>query len=132
MNPQRFVLALIVGLIVLVCPDIARAHDGDTDANGCHVDSASGMSHCHDGGIGEITPQQWVLIGVSVAVLVAASAASITAFAWMNEQRDEERKAKFNKLYPPDEDDGDWEDGQDWNRLLKRYRGMAVLVPLHE
>ncbi|MDP1543158.1 MAG: YHYH domain-containing protein [Polycyclovorans sp.] len=42
-------LASILALAAMCAfgPSIAAAHSGGTDAYGCHVDSKTGIRHCH-------------------------------------------------------------------------------------
>jgi len=48
---MRRVWLLPVALVVVVAGmEDAAAHSGGTDEYGCHVDSRTGLEHCHDGG----------------------------------------------------------------------------------
>lgn len=38
-----------IAVVLAAWPPAASAHSGGTDANGCHVERASGLRHCHGG-----------------------------------------------------------------------------------
>lgn len=45
---KKFILALFSALLLSsVFVDVAAAHGGGTDKNGCHMDRKAGTRHCH-------------------------------------------------------------------------------------
>jgi hypothetical protein len=37
----------IIAIALLLAANLALAHSGGTDSNGCHRDTKAGTSHCH-------------------------------------------------------------------------------------
>lgn len=37
----------IIAIALVIAAGLAQAHSGGTDSQGCHVDSRTGVRHCH-------------------------------------------------------------------------------------
>ena len=52
-----------------VIPNIALAHSGGTDEDGCHRESRTGTRHCHNSGSHGSSSTGWIIGGAAVGVL---------------------------------------------------------------
>lgn len=46
---MRWLVLYCIALAMIAAPVVAVAHSGGTDKNGCHVNRATGVRHCHGG-----------------------------------------------------------------------------------
>lgn len=69
----RALAMLVAALAAALVPTLARAHSGGTDSFGCHVDSSTGIRHCHDEGDGEISTGAVLMLGAVGATALAGS-----------------------------------------------------------
>ncbi len=44
---MKKILMLVLVTLLMSIGSVVYAHSGGTDANGCHVDSRTGVRHCH-------------------------------------------------------------------------------------
>lgn len=73
MTLPTVVLAIAVATVVALIPPPALPHSGGTDRQGCHVESRTGLRHCHnpksDSDADKVVPVL-VVIGVIAAIVV--------------------------------------------------------------
>ena len=82
---MKHVFACVLTTCLLVVPYPSFAHSGGTDSQGCHVESATGVRHCH-------TPKSdstdWGTVGIVVGGLLVLA----LVYRWM---KDEESASSF-------------------------------------
>ncbi len=83
----RFIALFLCSSFVL--PNIALAHSGGTDENGCHRQSSTGLRHCHSSGSddsGSSSSTAWIIGGAALGI--------ITLFFLTRSNNNETKKSK--------------------------------------